>query len=109
MTKIALAAGVAALTCFSAGAMAANVKLSKADCQGIWSKADAAQANSLSMTQAQPYVTNFKAVDTNADSKISGEEFLAGCEKGLAHDSASTGASSGSSGSSAPAKSPVVG
>ncbi|MFN0219179.1 MAG: hypothetical protein ACKVP4_10230 [Hyphomicrobium sp.] len=113
MTKIALAAGFAALTCFSAVGVAepaaTAVKLSKADCQAIWSKADSSEAGSLTAAQAQPYLTNFKSVDANADGKVSGDEFLAGCQKGMAHDSASTGGSSGASGSdsSAPAQKPA--
>ncbi|MGQ0456334.1 MAG: hypothetical protein ACT4OU_04660 [Hyphomicrobium sp.] len=115
MTKIGLAAGFAALTCFSAVGVAepaatGAVKLSKADCQAIWSKADSSDAGSLTATQAQPYLTNFKAVDANADGKVSGDEFLNGCQKGMAHDAASAGGSSGASGSdssAAPAQKPA--
>jgi hypothetical protein len=76
--------------------------MTKAECQSIWSKADIAQNDSLTSAQAAPYVTSFKAVDANGDGKLSSSEFLAGCEKGLAHDSASSGASSGTSGEAAP-------
>ncbi len=34
---------------------------------------------------AKPYVTDFKAVDTNSDNQISSGEFFAGCDKGLVH------------------------
>lgn len=100
-------AGIAALLVTSSGfavaqqAPGANVKLSKAECQGIWGRADSAGSGSLSNAQAQGYVTNFTAVDANADGKLSSAEFLSGCQKGLAHDSASSGAGEGTSGSSA--------
>lgn len=83
------------------------VKLSKADCQSIWSKADSAQNDSLTSSQAAPYVTNFKAVDSNGDGKLSSSEFMSGCQRGLTHDTASSGAGAGTSGDSgegAPAK-----
>ncbi len=80
-------------------ASAADQKLSKADCQSLWGRADSSGSGSLSSAQAQPYVTNFAKVDANADGKLSGAEFLAGCQKGLVHDSAGSGASEGASGS----------
>ena len=92
---------------FAQGAGESATKLSKADCQSIWSKADSAQNDSLTSAQAAPYVTNFKAADTNADGKLSSAEFMSGCQRGLAHDSASSGAGAGTSGESgegAPAK-----
>lgn len=115
MRKTATAASVAAIFLFgtasvlaqqspNAGAAAppqSSIKLSAAECQGIWQKADAAKAGSLTMAQAQPYVSDFKSVDSNGDGKLTSSEFLAGCEKGLAHGSASSGASSGTSGAGA--------
>jgi hypothetical protein len=83
------------------------VKMSKADCQSIWSKADSAQNDSLTSAQAAPFVTNFKAADSNGDGNLSSAEFMSGCQRGLAHDTASSGAgagTSGESGESAPAK-----
>ncbi len=110
MKKLATAAGVAALFVSGAGialaqqspsaggAAAPSIKMTAAECQGIWQKADASKAGSLTSSQAQPYVSNFKAVDSNADGKLSSAEFLAGCDKGLVHGSGSTGSSSGASG-----------
>jgi hypothetical protein len=74
------------------------VKLTENECQNLWSQADSAQTGSITSAQAQPFVTNFKAVDANGDSKISSGEFLSGCKNGLVQSSASTGNSSGTSG-----------
>lgn len=103
--------GIAALLAIGGGSAFAQTstggaQLSQADCQAIWSRADAAGKGSLSATQAQPFVSNFKSVDANADGKLSSAEFLNGCQKGLVSDSASSGAGTGSSGSSSPASPP---
>jgi len=82
-------------------AMAANAKLSSAACSAIWDRADSGAHGSLTSAQAQPYVSNFSKVDANADGHLSSAEFMAGCQKGLVHDSASTGASEGASGNAA--------
>ncbi len=62
---------------------AGAVKLSKADCQSIWSKADSAQNDSLTSAQAAPFVTNFKAVDSNGDGKLSSCRIHVGMSEGL--------------------------
>ena len=77
-----------------------SMKVSKADCQAIWSKADSAQNDTLTASQAAPFVKNFKSVDTNSDGKLSSSEFMSGCQRGLAHDTASSGAGAGTSGES---------
>ena len=74
------------------------MKLTENECQNLWSQADSAQSGSIASAQAQPFVTNFKAVDANGDNKISSGEFLSGCKKGLVQSSASSGSSSGTSG-----------
>lgn len=84
----------------SAGAQAATMKLSQAECQTMWKQADSSGSGSLSQTQASAYVTDFKSVDANGDGKLSSAEFQKGCDNGMVKSSASTGAGSGSSGSS---------
>lgn len=81
-------------------ALAANAKLSKAECTTIWGRADSAGSGSLTSAQAQAYVSDFGKADANADGKLTSTEFMSGCQKGLVHDSASSGAGEGSSGSS---------
>jgi len=85
----------------STGAM----KMTQAECAALWNRVDASKAGNLSESQAKPYVTDFKALDTNGDKKLSQSEFQAGCDKGLVHSTASTGAGTGSmapGGSTAP-------
>lgn len=88
----------------SAGAKGAT-KMTQAECAALWNRVDTSRAGSLSEAQAKAYVTDFKALDTNHDNKLSQSEFQAGCDKGLVHSSASTGAGTGSmapGGSTAP-------
>jgi hypothetical protein len=85
----------------SSGAM----KMTQAECTALWNRVDASKAGNLSESQLKAYITDFKAVDTNGDKKVSQSEFQAGCDKGLVHSTASTGAGTGSmapGGSTAP-------
>ena len=85
----------------SSGAM----KMSQAECTALWNRVDTSKAGNLSESQLKTYVTDFKAIDTNGDHKVSQSEFQAGCDKGLVHSTASTGAGTGSmapGGSTAP-------
>ncbi len=75
-------------------AQAAN-KVSQAECQSIWNRLDSAKSGSLAEAQAKSSVTDFKAVDTNKDGKLSQAEFNAGCDKGLVQSMAITGPSKG--------------
>jgi hypothetical protein len=79
----------------SASPTTGATKMSQAECAALWNRVDSGKSGNLSETQLKPYVTNFKALDTNSDNKVSQSEFQAGCEKGLVHSSASTGAGSG--------------
>jgi hypothetical protein len=71
------------------------MKLSQAQCTSVWSKIDGSQSGSVTQTAGSAFVTDFKAVDTNNDGKLSQAEFTAGCDKGLIRDTASTGSGSG--------------
>jgi hypothetical protein len=66
-------------------------KMSQADCTAAWTKLDASKAGSVTQTQAQGVVTDFKAADANSDGKLSKAEFTSACEKGLVTASASSG------------------
>jgi hypothetical protein len=71
-------------------------KMTQAECAALWNRVDSSKTGSISESQAHAYVTDFKAVDTNGDKKLSQSEFQAGCDKGLVHSTASTGAGTGS-------------
>lgn len=99
-SSVCAVCSIAATTAF---AQSANMKLSQAECQAVWQKADPNSAGSLTQTQAQAYVSDFKSVDADNNGSLSSAEFMKGCESGLIKGgSASTGAASGSSGADAP-------
>lgn len=62
------------------------MKLSDSQCTTLWDKIDTSKSGSVTQAQAQSYVTDFKAVDTNSDGKLSKAEFTTGCGKGAVHD-----------------------
>jgi hypothetical protein len=72
-----------------------TAKMSQADCTAAWTKLDAAKTGSVSQSQAQNVVADFKAADTNNDAKLSQAEFTAACDKGLVAASAGTDGSGG--------------
>ncbi len=92
----------AALIVSTAGIQAATaaMKLSQAECDTLWNQANPSKGATISMSQAQPYVSNFKSVDIDNDGSISQVEFRKGCNNGLVKSSSSSGSSSGTSGSS---------
>lgn len=94
----ALIAGALIAAALALPANAAN--LSSSECQSLWKQIDTSGSGSVSQSQAQPYVTNFKSVDTNSDGKLSSAEFTAGCNSGMVHNPGSSGAAGGTSGSS---------
>jgi len=95
-----IATATAQTTGTTGGSTNATQKMTQAECQSVWSKADASSAGSLTQGQAQSYLSNFSSADTNKDSKLSSAEFLAACQQGMVKDTATTGAGSGASGSS---------
>ena len=83
------------------------MKLSAAQCSGLWEKANASGAATIDASQAQGYVTNFKAADPDNDGTLTKTEFQAACAKGLVQDSASSGAAAGTDGSDSSTDSPM--
>ncbi len=97
MKVILLAAAFAASTAF--GAYAAGAQLSQAECDTLWNKANPSGSSTITQAQAQPYVTNFKAADSDSDGTLDQSEFSAACKSGIVKGSASSGAASGETGS----------
>jgi len=101
-----------AICCGMGGAAMATtngpVKLSAAQCSTLWDKVNAAGAASIDASQAQGYVTNFKAADPDNDGTLTKAEFQAACAKGLVQDSSSSGAASGTEGSDESAMPPAA-
>ena len=97
-----LLASVALLSapCLAAEPSSSSMKLTQAQCGTLWNQANFSKGQTLSQSQAQPFVSDFKSVDTDSDGSISQTEFMTGCNNGYVKGSASSGASSGSSGSS---------
>ena len=92
----ALAIAMPALAQTTTAPKSGAAKMSQADCTAAWTKLDASKSGSVSQSQAQGTVTDFKAADTNNDGKLSQAEFRAACDKGLV--TASTPSGSGGRG-----------
>ena len=103
-TTALLALAVPALAQTSTTPKSGTTKMSQAECTAAWNKLDTAKSGSVSQSQAQGVVKDFKAADTNNDGKLSQAEFMAACDKGLVTAAATgsggrglTGTESGSS------------
>jgi hypothetical protein len=62
--------------------------LDEAKCKTVWGLTER-QGDTLSQDKAAPFIVNFQMVDTNNDGKITEDEFLEGCKKGLVQEKAS--------------------
>jgi len=71
------------------------MKITQAECSSLWNRLDAAKSGNIGEAQANAHVTDFKAVDSNGDGKLSRAEFQAGCDKGHVRSSATTGPGAG--------------
>lgn len=104
MLKTSVAAALLVASAFGASAQTSGTttkgqQMSQAECQSLWNTADSSKGGSLTQTQAQTYVSDFKSADKNNDGKLSSTEFMDACQRGLVHGSASTGSSTGTGGS----------
>lgn len=96
--SITVAAAQSGSSSSTTGTKSGTITMSQAECQSLWSKVDAKRTGSVTEDQTKAYVSSFKAVDTNGDGKLSSSEFLAACQKGMVHDTATSGSSTGSTG-----------
>jgi hypothetical protein len=90
-----------------------GMKLAKAECEAAWKKANPTNKPKISAGQANPFIADLKAANTNGDGAIDQSEFQAACDKGLmrsamkappsggAAGSASTGSGAGTEGAGA--------
>ena len=102
MRMLCTIAGLALCCSIGGAAFAAEngaMKLSAAQCSTLWEKVNTSGAATIDASQAQGYVTNFKAADPDNDGTLSKTEFQAACAKGLVQDLASSGTASGTEGS----------
>jgi hypothetical protein len=90
-TTALVALAVPALAQTTTTPKSSATKMSQAECTATWNKLDTAKSGSVSQSQAQGVVTNFKAADSNNDGKLSQAEFMAACDKGLVTATAATG------------------
>jgi hypothetical protein len=109
MKQIIIAAAAFCLGATAASAQTASppspsaaegaTKLSQSECTNLWQQANKGGAAGLTQAQAAAYVTDFKAANTDGDTMINQNEWMAACNKGLVKSSSSSGAASGTSGS----------
>ena len=99
----ALAFAIPALAQTTSTPKSGTMKISQADCTAAWTKLDASKAGSVSQTQAQGVITDFKAADTNNDGKLTQTEFMTACDKGLVTASAAGSGGRGMTGTESPA------
>jgi hypothetical protein len=83
---------------------AKGVKVAQDQCQTLWAKANPAKKPKISAGQAQPFIADVMAANTNGDAAIDQAEFMAACDKGLIKESASAGGGNASTGSSSGAE-----
>jgi hypothetical protein len=67
----------------------AGAPVDSSACKAAWSIASP-NGEALSEDKAVDYIINFTAVDTDKNGQISADEFIKGCEKGLAKAGNST-------------------
>jgi hypothetical protein len=76
--------------------------LSEAQCEVVWARINVAKAGSVTPSQAEGTVSDFKSADTNNDGVVSHAEFLVACNKGMVSDTASGSRALGPPASSTP-------
>ena len=102
LAALLIATGGAAFAQSDTSQSETNIQLSQAECQDLWSRADASGAEKLSPSQADAYISNFSAADFDGDGMLTNAEFMAACEQGLVHDGSATGAGEGTQGEDTP-------
>lgn len=73
-------------------------RLSQAQCQALWSRVNPSGGANVAQAQMTSYTNSFAQADTNSDGQLSQTEFMSACERGMIHDTATTGAGGGTTG-----------
>lgn len=76
-----------------------KMRLSEAQCESAWNKANPDNKAKISESQARAYISDVSAVNKDGDGTVERSEFMRACDMGLVKSSATTGEGSGSSGS----------
>ena len=63
--------------------MSSGAKLSQADCDAVWRKANPSSAATITETEAQQYVSDVAAANPDMDGTLDKMEFTKACEGGL--------------------------
>ena len=63
--------------------MSSGAKLSQADCDAVWRKANPSSAATITETEAQQYVSDVAAANPDKDGTLDKMEFTKACEGGL--------------------------
>jgi len=79
--RILLIAAASAICAFAANSASAVEVLDDAQCDAAWTMASP-HGDAISKDQAVPYVIDYTMVDSDADGKISADEFKKGCAAG---------------------------
>lgn len=75
----------------NANANANASKVSAADCETLWKKADAGNKGMISEQAASSYISDMKTINADGDTSIEKKEFMAACDHGLIKQSAVQG------------------
>ena len=70
--------------------------MSQSECDALWKQANPSGAATMTESQAQPYVSDFKAANPDTDGTLDQTEFSKACQQGLVKSAASGASTAGS-------------
>jgi hypothetical protein len=76
-------------------AVHAQTTMSQSECDALWKQANPNGAATITETQAQPYVSDFKAANPDGDGTLDQTEFSTACQQGLVKSAAAGGQPAG--------------
>jgi len=97
MSTLAIALAVSCGAAHAEQAKQMGAKVTAAECQTLWDKADSGKAGKIAETVAANFLTDPKAVNNDGDTTLEKAEFTSACEMGLIkHSALSSPATTGS-------------